>query len=519
MNEPLKTSLIIVTYNWVDALELLLLSLNKQTVKPFELLISDDGSSKETKELIDRYRPQFDFPIIHVWHKDNGFRKTVILNKTITKCSGDYVIQIDGDCIMNPYFIEDHIKVRKKECFIHGSRVLLNETISKKVLHDKTIEFSTFIPSSKNRMNALRSSVLSDFYIKKSTSLKSTRGCNFSFWKEDILNVNGYNESMTGWGLEDTELSARLINLGCKKIKLKHLGLQYHIYHPEKSREGFNLNEKILKEVVHKKTIVTKNGIDKDYKHINTHKVTAIIPTFNEEENIERAIQNVQFADEIIIIDSYSTDKTLAIAKKFNTRIIQREFDNFSAQKNYAISKAQNDWIFMLDADERLSKSAKNEIIQVLNKNISTSAFWMNRQNFLLNKKINYSGWQNDKVIKLFNRKKARYNGKLVHEEISYKGTAKLLKNKLLHYTYKNNQEYKNKITLYSKLKAQELFKEGVKPTLYHFYFKPIYRFIYHYILKLGFLDGKNGYIIASINAYGIKNRYKELRSLYEKAN
>ena len=141
----LKTSLIIVTYNWVEALELLFLSLKKQTVKPFEVLISDDGSTKETKDLIDKYRPQFNFPIIHVWHKDDGFRKTVILNKTIAKCKGDYIIQIDGDCIMNEHFIEDHIYARKEKCFIHGSRVLLNKEVSKKVLNEKIIEFSPIV--------------------------------------------------------------------------------------------------------------------------------------------------------------------------------------------------------------------------------------------------------------------------------------------------------------------------------------------------------------------------------------
>lgn len=515
--ETLKTSLIIVTYNWKEALELVLKSVQRQTVMPFEIIIADDGSTEETKKLIDKFRKEFKFPIIHVWHEDKGFRKTVILNKTIAKCKGDYIIQIDGDCIMNAHFIEDHIYARKEKCFIHGSRVLLNLKKSIEVLKTKKINFSAIILNSKNQLNAFRSSFLARFYLAKSKSLKSTRGCNFSFWKDDILMVNGYNEDMTGWGLEDTELSARLINVGCDKLKLKHLGLQYHIYHPEKSKLGFNLNESILKNTINENIIYVKNGIEKNKKFHRPNKVTAIIPTYNEEANIESAIENVSFADEILIIDSFSTDKTISLAEKYNVKIIQRKFDNFSSQKNHAISEATNNWILMLDADERFSESAIKEILSILNRKIYVDAFWMYRLNYFNKKIIKYSGWQNDKVIKLFNRKNAKYNGKLVHEEIECKGKTEFLKNKLLHYTYRNKFEYIHKITLYANLKAQELFEQGVKPNIYHFYFKPMYRFIYHYIIKLGFLDGKKGKMIASINAYGIKKRYQELKKLYEK--
>jgi len=518
-NSSIKTSLIIVTYNWVEALELLLLSLKNQTIKPTELLISDDGSTEETKKLIDKFRTEFDFPIIHVWHEDNGFRKTVILNKTIKKCTGDYIIQIDGDCIMNRYFIEDHIKARRNSCFIHGSRVLLNENFSKEVLSQKITEFPSYIAKSKNNMNAFRSPILSSVYMSKSTSLKSTRGCNFSFWKEDMLKVNGYNEAMIGWGLEDTELSARLINLGCKKIKLKHLGLQYHIFHPEKSKEGFNVNEEILDKTTQNQVIVTPNGIYKQKELEKNNHLTAIIPTFNEEKNIKEAIENLSFADEILIIDSFSTDKTIEIAKQFKVKILQRKFDNFSSQKNYAISQAQNNWILMLDADERLTTKAINEIVRTLNKKNIADAFWMHRQNYFLGKKISFSGWQNDKVIKLFNRTKAKYNGKLVHEEIECSGKTAFLKSKLLHYTYREKEDYKKKIELYAKLKSEELFKQNIKPIAYHFYFKPVYRFVYHYIFKLGFLDGKSGFTIAKINAYGVKKRYDDLKKRYESSN
>ena len=516
----IKPTLIIATYNWKEALELVLKSILEQTIMPFEVIIADDGSKEDTKSLINLYKEKFSIPLIHIWHEDKGFRLAKIRNKAINQVKGNYIIQIDGDVILHKDFVKDHIVNAKIGVFLVGSRVLLGSEVSKNIFKSKKIKFNFFSKNITNRQYTLRLPFLSNL-LKAPTDdvekvIKSVRGCNMSFWKSDLVKINGYDESMVGWGREDSEISARLINIGLEKHKLKFSGIQYHIYHKENSREGINLNDTILKNTVDNNIVYTKNGIYKDKPYIKKNKVTAIIPTFNEENNIIEAIKNVQFADEILIIDSFSKDKTIELAQNYNVKIIQREFDNFSSQKNFAIDKAKYDWIFILDADERLSKKAVNEIVRILNKNTQYIAFWMKRQNYFLNKSINYSGWQNDKVIKLFNRKNAHYNGKLVHEEIEPNGEVAFLTNKLLHYTYKNNQDYKSKITLYSTLKAQELYKQNIKPNTYHFYIKPAYRFIYHFVIKFGFLDGKRGLIIASMNAYGMKNRYKELEKLYK---
>jgi len=247
----------------------------------------------------------------------------------------------------------------------------------------------------------------------------------------------------------------------------------------------------------------------------DSKKLTAIIPTYNEETHIEETIKSVLFAEEIIVIDSYSTDKTVAIAQKHKVTVIQRKFDDFSTQKNYAISKASNDWIFILDADERLTECLKKEIIRTLQNKTTKSAFWIYRQNFFANKRVYFSGWQNDKVMRLFNRKHALYDGKMVHEEIKNEGRSGYLKGKMLHYSCDNEDIFKNKIVKYAKLKAWELYLENVKPNFFHFYVKPYYRFVYHYLFKFGFLDGKIGHTIASINAYGLKERYNELKRLH----
>ena len=264
---------------------------------------------------------------------------------------------------------------------------------------------------------------------------------------------------------------------------------------------------------VYKKALGFEN-VARDSSDVKKKPLTAIIPTLNEAKNIEAAIKSVQFADEIIVIDSYSTDNTVLLAEKFGVRILQRKFDDFSSQKNYAISKAKHDWIFILDADEHLTTKLKNEIISTTIETNTKDAYWIYRENYFAKKKINFSGWQNDKVMRLFDKKLCKYDG-LVHEEIINKGTSGYFTGKMLHYSCESKEEFKTKIEKYAELKSKELYSKKIKPRFFHFYLKPIYRFFYHYFLKFGFLDGKSGFDIASINAYGMKMRYKELKRLY----
>ncbi len=245
-------------------------------------------------------------------------------------------------------------------------------------------------------------------------------------------------------------------------------------------------------------------------------KVTAIIPTYNEAENIAKAINQVEWADEILVIDSFSQDQTTTIAQNMGARVIQRSFDDFSSQKNYAITEATHDWIFVLDADEQISKDLRLEIEDKLYNISEEKGFWIPRQNYFLNKKVNFSGWQNDKVLRLFDKNYSRYNGKLVHEEVTCQGKIGYLNMPILHFTYKNHQEYLNKILRYSELKAQELYHRNIKPNFFQGYIKPVYRFIYHYVITFGFLDGKTGWIIAKINAKGMRQRYLKLKKLYQ---
>ncbi len=255
--------------------------------------------------------------------------------------------------------------------------------------------------------------------------------------------------------------------------------------------------------------------IDTDIDNKKRKKVTAIIPTLNEEENIAEAISNVQWADEILVIDSFSTDKTVEIAEKYGAKVVKRKFDNYSNQKNFAIEQAENDWIFVLDADERISTDLQLEIENILNSNFEEKAFWVPRKNYFLGKKVRFSGWQHDKVIRLFNRQYATYDGKFVHEEIKTNNILGTFKSPLLHYTCNDFKKYKEKMSSYAQLKAEELYAKNKKSNLIIRFIKPLYRFVYHYIIQFGFLDGNTGYKIASINYFTMKKRYKILKELY----
>ena len=239
-------------------------------------------------------------------------------------------------------------------------------------------------------------------------------------------------------------------------------------------------------------------------------KISTIIPTLNEEIHIADAIKSVSFADEIIVIDSNSTDKTLEIAEKMNVKIIKRKFDDFSSQKNYAISQATHNWIYILDADERVTAEVKKEIIEAVKDPKDFVGFYVRRTFYFCGKKINYGGCQRDKVVRLFLKEHCRYAG-VVHETIVANGKLSFLKNKLNHYSYKSYDHYISKMNHYGELRAKQYFKAGLKVNLFHILIKPPARFFIHYFIRLGFLDGFPGFIFAKTQAYGVLTRYIKL--------
>jgi glycosyltransferase involved in cell wall biosynthesis len=262
-NKNLTTSLIITTYNRKDALELVLISVMKQSKLPNEVIIADDGSSEDTRQLIQQYQKIFQVPLIHCWHEDLGFRLSAIRNKAISMAKHEYIIMIDGDIVLPTNFIKAHKENAWKGQFIQGSRVLLLKEQTETMLQEKKTYLSFIVTGIDNRFNAIENRLLSQVFSYYRTGHNNVRGANLSFWKEDLLSINGFNEDFVGWGREDSEFAVRMENQGIKRKHLKFAGFGYHLYHPENSRKQLSINDSILIRTINERLKRCENGINK----------------------------------------------------------------------------------------------------------------------------------------------------------------------------------------------------------------------------------------------------------------
>ena len=246
----MRLSLIITTYNWPESLELVLKSVQNQTMIPDEVVIADDGSTFETKELITKFQQDSELKIIHSWQEDIGFRAAKSRNKAILKSTGDYIILIDGDMILHPEFINDHINHAKMGYFSQGSRVLLSKVISKMALHKQQLIFSCLSNGLKNRKNAIHSKLLSAIFSNKANYLPGVRSCNMGFYRQDCLKINGFNNEFEGWGREDSEYVVRLQNSGIKRRNIRFNAIQFHLWHNENTKVSLDSNNLILQNTI-----------------------------------------------------------------------------------------------------------------------------------------------------------------------------------------------------------------------------------------------------------------------------
>lgn len=272
--QPNSVSLIITTYNWPDALELVLLSIKVQSILPSEVIIADDGSGEETRRLIERFQQDFPVPLIHGWQEDLGFRAARARNIAMSKVSGDYIVIIDGDMLLHRHFIRDHKFIAKSGYFVQGRRVILTELLTKKLFMTKNLQIPFFSSEVKNKLNAIccpcLSAIFSPLFSKK--SYQSVRSCNMAMWKTDVIKVNGFNEDFVGWGREDSEFVVRLLNGGVKRQDLRFGGVAYHLYHHENTRHNLNQNDQRLKQAIDDKITYCKNGISLHLPEINQNR-------------------------------------------------------------------------------------------------------------------------------------------------------------------------------------------------------------------------------------------------------
>ena len=273
MDAPTSVAILIATYNWPQALKQTLMSVANQTIQPNEVLIADDGSDERTSKLIQAFKLNHpNLNIIHVWHEDNGFRLAAIRNKSIRMAQSDYIIQIDGDVILDQHFIADHLSLKEKGFFVTGSRLLLGKQITDALLESEKVNFARLRWKGKNFFNTLRipmfTGLLQNTYKTKGKYLYYVKGCNMAFWKSDLYLVNGYDESFNGWGREDTDICIRLIHAGVKKKFIKFGGVQYHLHHALASRDQLDANDALIEQLKLNQISFCKQGLVKSEQKI-----------------------------------------------------------------------------------------------------------------------------------------------------------------------------------------------------------------------------------------------------------
>lgn len=262
----IKTSLIITTYNWPEALDLVLRSVAQQHTLPDEVLIADDGSGPTTAALLARWEQELQVPLVHVWQEDQGFRVARIRNLATAVAKGDYLIFVDGDMVLHPRFVDDHLWAARKGCFIQGMRVLAGQRLTLEMLEHKISFPNIFNDDLIDRKFLIRSRLLSFFKKTPTDLLQRAKGCNMAFWKEDLRQVNGFNEDMVGWGAEDKELTVRLLNNGCRRYLLKFNAVAVHVYHKSRGQlpQEENPNQAMLNAAISQRLTWCHSGLDRN---------------------------------------------------------------------------------------------------------------------------------------------------------------------------------------------------------------------------------------------------------------
>ncbi len=247
------------------------------------------------------------------------------------------------------------------------------------------------------------------------------------------------------------------------------------------------------------------------------NRLTVIIPCFNEEAAIEDCLTSVKFADEILVVDSFSTDRTLEIARWHTDRILQHEFQSHGAQNNWALPHATHEWVLIVDADERVTPELAEEIRGIL-REPDCDGYWIRRRNFFLGKEIRHGTWGTDRVLRLFRRDKGRYEEKPVHSKVVLNGRDGHCREALLHYTYRSMDDWLRKVHRFSTGGAINARESGAQSSGWCMFSRACARVLKSYVFKCGFLDGTEGLIIAFMQGYVVFVKYAKLYEMRRKS-
>jgi glycosyltransferase involved in cell wall biosynthesis len=239
--------------------------------------------------------------------------------------------------------------------------------------------------------------------------------------------------------------------------------------------------------------------------------LSVVVITLDEEKNIREALSSASFADEVVVLDSFSTDGTLEVCRGFTDKVFQEEWRGFSGQKQRAVELAENDWVLVLDADERITPGLAREIKGLMDAGPDKPGYYCPRKNHFMGSEIKHGGWYPDYSVRLFDRRRGRFKERAVHEAVMLDGEAGYLKNPMLHFTYDGVSDYLRRMDKYSALAAEELRKSGRKATVADMLFRPHGTFFKMFFLKRGFLDGIYGFLLAGLYSFYVFSKYAKL--------
>ncbi|HZY32747.1 MAG TPA: glycosyltransferase family 2 protein [Rhodanobacter sp.] len=257
-----RISVAVITYNWPAALELVLQALAAQSELPHEVIVTDDGSQPATRELLERMAQDYPVRLVHLWQPDDGARMSRARNRAIAAAQGDYVVLLDGDMVVERHFIADHRAFARSGCFVQGSRVLTDAALTLRMLHEGAAMPGFCSRGIERRRHTLRLPLLARWYARPGTKQRGIKSCNMGFWRDDLLRLNGFNEAMTGWGREDTELAVRAFHAGLRRRELRFSALATHLYHPTRKHVVDNPNDRIVDDTRARRLVRCERGVD-----------------------------------------------------------------------------------------------------------------------------------------------------------------------------------------------------------------------------------------------------------------
>jgi glycosyltransferase involved in cell wall biosynthesis len=236
--------------------------------------------------------------------------------------------------------------------------------------------------------------------------------------------------------------------------------------------------------------------------------LSVLVPTKNEEPNIRACLDSVRWADEVVVVDSGSTDRTLAIARSIADRVLEHEYINSAAQKNWALPQLTHRWVLIVDADERVTQELRSEIERVLGDPARADGYWIHRANHFLGRSIRSAGWQRDRVLRLFDRTKGAYEPLHVHAEVTIQGRVGSLRERLVHHTYRDLDQYFEKFGRYTRWSAADLKARGVRASAARLLLRPWLRFLRMYVLEGGIREGRSGIVLCMLAAFSVFTKY-----------